>query len=107
MHRRSIALDRRQGEGRGWCLCPALRAAPARQPSRNRARAASWRSSFSTGAREQSEAVLDHRFQCQVANKMNAKSPTSSEPTLLRIGVEGLDDILGGGLTANRLYLLE
>jgi circadian clock protein KaiC len=27
--------------------------------------------------------------------------------TLLQVGVPGLDDVLGGGLTANRLYLLE
>src|SRR5690349_18212652 len=29
------------------------------------------------------------------------------EPTLVATGIEGLDDILGGGLTANRLYLVE
>src|ERR1700741_989944 len=27
--------------------------------------------------------------------------------TILQFGVPGLDDVLGGGLTANRLYLLE
>lgn len=29
------------------------------------------------------------------------------EPGLLKMGVPGLDDVLGGGLTAHRLYLLE
>src|SRR3954451_25255513 len=29
------------------------------------------------------------------------------EPTLVVTGIEGLDDILGGGLTPNRLYLVE
>src|SRR5262245_28764365 len=29
------------------------------------------------------------------------------EPGLGRTGIEGLDDVLGGGLTANRLYLVE
>src|SRR5262249_24526909 len=29
------------------------------------------------------------------------------EPGLVRTGIEGLDDILGGGLTPNRLYLVE
>lgn len=44
---------------------------------------------------------------------MNDSSETShdgvdgSEETLLQTGVDGLDDILGGGLTANRLYVLE
>jgi circadian clock protein KaiC len=38
---------------------------------------------------------------------MNTKTMTSGEVTLLNTGVPGLDDVLGGGLTANRLYLLE
>jgi len=43
---------------------------------------------------------------------MNARSsPEDSdaeeEDILLQVGVPGLDDVLGGGLTANRLYLLE
>src|SRR5215207_2499603 len=29
------------------------------------------------------------------------------EPSLLKMGAPGLDDVLGGGLTAHRLYLLE
>jgi circadian clock protein KaiC len=29
------------------------------------------------------------------------------EPTRVALGIEGLDDILGGGLTAHRLYLIE
>jgi circadian clock protein KaiC len=32
---------------------------------------------------------------------------TTAPERLLRTGVPGLDDVLGGGLTANRLYLLE
>jgi circadian clock protein KaiC len=31
----------------------------------------------------------------------------STSPPLVATGIEGLDDILGGGLTANRLYLVE
>ncbi len=31
----------------------------------------------------------------------------TEEDTLLQVGVPGLDDVLGGGLMANRLYLLE
>lgn len=31
----------------------------------------------------------------------------AQEPGLLKMGVPGLDDVLGGGLTAHRLYLLE
>jgi circadian clock protein KaiC len=31
----------------------------------------------------------------------------TQEPGLLKMGVPGLDDVLGGGLTAHRLYLLE
>ncbi len=37
-------------------------------------------------------------------------APATAAPTtdpLLQIGVPGLDDVLGGGLTSNRLYLLE
>ena len=41
----------------------------------------------------------------------NSESPqpgaVSDEDALLRVGVPGLDDVLGGGLTSNRLYLLE
>ncbi len=33
--------------------------------------------------------------------------PAGDETELLQVGVPGLDDVLGGGLTANRLYLLE
>jgi circadian clock protein KaiC len=29
------------------------------------------------------------------------------EPGLVKTGIDGLDDILGGGLTLNRLYLVE
>jgi circadian clock protein KaiC len=38
---------------------------------------------------------------------MNSNKKTSGEPDVVNMGVEGLDDVLGGGLTANRLYLLE
>ncbi|OUM01993.1 ATPase domain-containing protein [Variovorax sp. JS1663] len=43
---------------------------------------------------------------------MNASFPAAGgrddqKPGLLRMGVPGLDDVLGGGLTAHRLYLLE
>src|SRR3982750_3443067 len=45
---------------------------------------------------------------------MNASTPppagggeNGGEPGLLKMGVPGLDDVLGGGLTAHRLYLLE
>ena len=30
-----------------------------------------------------------------------------SEPQLVKTGVDGLDDVLGGGLASNRLYLVE
>ncbi|MGC3983408.1 MAG: ATPase domain-containing protein [Pseudorhodoferax sp.] len=33
-------------------------------------------------------------------------APAATDP-LLQVGVPGLDDVLGGGLTSNRLYLLE
>ena len=33
--------------------------------------------------------------------------PAGDQAELLQIGVPGFDDVLGGGLTANRLYLLE
>lgn len=35
------------------------------------------------------------------------RGTTKHEPELVLTGVKGLDDILGGGLTANRLYLVE
>lgn len=45
---------------------------------------------------------------------MNIRTPSPSDgdddeqkPGLLKMGVPGLDDVLGGGLTAHRLYLLE
>ena len=38
---------------------------------------------------------------------MNANKKTNGETAIVSMGVEGLDDILGGGLTPNRLYLLE
>lgn len=38
---------------------------------------------------------------------MNPERERTAEEPLLRTGVPGLDDVLGGGLTANRLYLLE
>lgn len=37
---------------------------------------------------------------------MTDRNPTPADP-LVQIGVPGLDDVLGGGLTSNRLYLLE
>lgn len=33
--------------------------------------------------------------------------PTTTRPTLLSSGIEGLDNILGGGLTPHRIYLIE
>ncbi len=38
---------------------------------------------------------------------MSATTDPSSLPAMVAIGVDGLDDILGGGLTPNRLYLIE
>ena len=36
----------------------------------------------------------------------NSRLP-DERPALLSTGVPGLDDVLGGGLTPNRLYLIE
>ena len=38
---------------------------------------------------------------------LESSQAAADEARLLRVGVPGLDDILGGGLVANRLYLLE
>jgi len=38
---------------------------------------------------------------------MEVAQPTAATPPLLSTGVSGLDDVLGGGLAANRLYLVE
>jgi circadian clock protein KaiC len=37
----------------------------------------------------------------------DSNSPLSSHATILKTGISGLDDVLGGGLTAHRLYLIE
>ncbi|WP_439624896.1 ATPase domain-containing protein [Gemmata sp.] len=38
---------------------------------------------------------------------MSDPEPTGTPPPLLATGVSGLDDVLGGGFTPNRLYLVE
>ena len=40
-------------------------------------------------------------------NTREKSMPDMEEDELLQVGVPGLDNVLGGGLTANRLYLLE
>lgn len=39
--------------------------------------------------------------------KLDGAAGSAAEETLMKVGVPGLDDVLGGGLTANRLYLIE
>src|SRR6187397_2902973 len=45
----------------------------------------------------------------EIASEITAMAQESSTetPTIVPTGIEGLDDILRGGLVANRLYLIE
>ena len=38
---------------------------------------------------------------------MSSEQASPSDPDLVAMGVVGLDDILGGGVTPNRVYLVE
>jgi len=39
--------------------------------------------------------------------KLDGTAVSSTQDGLMKVGVPGLDDVLGGGLTSNRLYLVE